>query len=320
MTDRVFACLAGLATGDAIGKQSETLSHDAVVRWYPHGIHGFEGSPGDVIPRYARNTKRRWLIGETTDDTERTLALARAILRDGEVHHDTVGRELLACSKCVHPGLKSLWQFHQAANPSRVTDEHDGCGAATRVAPVGILYKSHRLDEIVNGAREASISTHGGPLALAAAAATAAAVSAAIDGAAPDEIVEFAQHAATRAERARSNATDVVFAPAIRVVHRELSLGARLDAGTIAERFFPATPLTIVPLAIALSTLLDSAETAILLAANIGGDADSVASIAGAILGGRCPRTVNDHWLAVVEKVNGHGLAGVAAALSQRRD
>jgi ADP-ribosylglycohydrolase len=119
--------LAGLATGDAIGKQTETLSHDTVVRWYLRGIRGFEGSPGDVIPRYARNTKRRWLIGETTDDTERTLAVARAILRDGQVHHDTVGRELLACTKCVHPGLKSLWQFHQAADPSRITDEHDGC-------------------------------------------------------------------------------------------------------------------------------------------------------------------------------------------------
>jgi ADP-ribosylglycohydrolase len=44
-----------------------------------------------------------------------------------------------------------------------------------------------------------------------------------------------------------------------------------------------AAPRTIVPLALALATLLHSAEEAILLAANVGGDSDSVASIAGGI-------------------------------------
>jgi ADP-ribosylglycohydrolase len=49
---RVIACLKGLATGDAIGKQTETLGHDEVRKWYPEGITGFHGRPGDVIPRY----------------------------------------------------------------------------------------------------------------------------------------------------------------------------------------------------------------------------------------------------------------------------
>ena len=129
-----------------------------------------------------------WRIGETTDDTERTIAVARAILQDGDVRHASVGRELLSCTKSVHPGVKSLWEFHQAGDATRVTENHNGCGAAIRVASVGILYSSGRLDEIVAGAREASISTHGGPLALAAAAATAAAVSAAIDGVGPHDI------------------------------------------------------------------------------------------------------------------------------------
>ena len=43
--------------------------------------------------------------------------------------------------------------------------------------------------------------------------------------------------------------------------------------------------MTIVPLALGLATTMQSAEEAILLAANIGGDSDSVASIAGGILG-----------------------------------
>jgi len=105
---RALGCLKGIATGDAIGKQTETLSRSGVLRWYPSGIRGFEGMPGTVIPRYVGNAKREWRIGETTDDTEGTIAVARAILHDGVARHETVGRELLTCRKSVHPGVKSL--------------------------------------------------------------------------------------------------------------------------------------------------------------------------------------------------------------------
>jgi ADP-ribosylglycohydrolase len=318
-TERIVGSLKGIATGDAIGKQTETLSRDAVLRWYPDAIHGFDGPPGTVIPRYVGNAKREWRIGETTDDTERTLAVARAILRDGDVHHTSVGRELLKCEKCVHPGVRSLWEFHQAGDPARVTQSHDGCGAAIRVAPVGIVFRSHRLDEIVAAAEQASISTHGGPLAIAAAAATAAAVSAAIDGAVSLDVIEAAQDAATRAERKRCGTTDHTFAEAIRVIHNDLRTWTQLEPGSVASKYFPNHPLTIVPLAITLGTVMNSAEAAILLATNIGGDSDSVASIAGAILGARCPDTVNDEWYATVEMVNGHSLISIAHDLSVLR-
>ena len=316
---RILACLKGIATGDAVGKQTETLSRESVLRWYPDGVRGFEGPPGTPISRYVGNAKREWRIGETTDDTERTIAVARAILDDGDVRHASVGREMLECVKCVHPGIASLWEFHQAGDPARVADRHDGCGAAIRVAPVGILYSSGRLDEIVAGAREASIPTHGGALALAAAAATAAAVSAAIDGALPTEIIGIAERAAAQAERQRSGSADAVFAHAVHIIHADLHAWSELDAGKIAARYFPNTPLTIVPLAIALGTVAGSAEAAILLATNIGGDSDSVASIAGAIAGARCPETINDEWYGIVEQVNNHNLISLAEALTGLR-
>lgn len=310
IADRVHGCLAGLATGDAIGKQTETLSRADVLRWYPDGVRGFEGPPGSPIARYLDNAKRDWRIGETTDDTERTIAVARAILQDGEVRHESVGRELLRCEKCVHPGLRSLWEFHQAGDPARVAQRHDGCGAAIRVAPVGILYRSAGLDEIVAGAREAAIPTHGGSLAIAAAAATAAAVSAAIDGASPLDIIGLAQRAA---------ALDGTFGEAVRTTYDDLRQGSDLEPARVAARYFPETPLTIVPLALTLATVMHSAESAILLAANVGGDSDSVASIAGAILGARDPATVNEEWYTVVERVNGHDLRSLSARLSALR-
>lgn len=317
--DRILGCLTGIATGDAVGKQTETLSRKNVLHWYPHGVRGFEGSPGSVIPRYAGNSKHEWRIGETTDDTERTIAVARAIVADRTVTHESIGREMLRCRKCIHPGLKSLWEFHQAADPARMATNHDGCGAAIRVAPVGILYASHRFDELLRGAHEAAISTHGGSLAIAAAAATAAAVSAAIDEAAAREILEIAVRAAAESERRWPGPGDPAFAHAIGKVHEQLSRLSGSGPEEIAACCFPNHPMTIVPLALALGTLLTSAQDAILLAANVGGDSDSVASITGAILGARHPNTVNEDWYGLVEAINHHELVAVATQLARLR-
>ena len=317
--ERILGCLTGIATGDAIGKQTENLSREDIRRWYPHGVGGFEGPPGSPIPRYVGNRKREWRMGETTDDTERTIAVARAILQDGDVRHASVGREMLKCRKSVHPGVRSLWEFHEAGDPARVAQRHDGCGAAIRVAPVGILYRSDRLDAIVAGAREASISTHGGSLAIAAAAATAAAVSAAIDGASPLQIIGVAERAAAQAELESTGSADATFAGAVRTIHEDLHQWSEIHPAEVARRYFPGGPLTIVPLALALGTVMQSAEAAILLAANVGGDSDSVASIAGAILGARCPGTLNHEWYAVVEQVNCHDLLSLSEDLGALR-
>ena len=318
--DRIVACLQGIATGDAVGKQTEGLSRENVPRWYPNGVRGFEGTPGAVIPRYATNSKRQWRIGETTDDTERTLAVARAILTEKAVSHVGVGRAMLECVKCVHPGVKSLWEFHRAADPGRIAVGHDGCGAAIRVAPIGILHSSDSLDALVNDAREASISTHAGSLAIAAAAATAAAVSAAIDEAPASDVLALAEQAAAKAESRWPGASAAPsFATAVRSVHDELASMPVLRAESVASRCVPTGPLTIVPLALALATLMPSAEEAILLAANVGGDSDSVASIAGGILGAMYPATVNQRWCEVVENVNGHDVAAIARELTRLR-
>jgi ADP-ribosylglycohydrolase len=317
--DRIAGCLKGIATGDAIGKQTESLSHEQVRRWYPLGVRGFEGMPGTVIPRYSGNSRHEWRIGETTDDTERTIAVARAIIAGGTVSRVSIGREMLLCAKCVHPGVTSLWEFHQAADPARIATDHDGCGAAIRVAPVGIFYRSARVDDIVSAAFEASISTHGGPLAIAAAAATAAAVSTAIDGRSAPEVFESALRAAEQAESRRPDSSPPLFADALQSIHATLARLPALRAADVASRCFPDSPLTIVPLALGLATVLPSAEEAILLAANIGGDSDSVASIAGGILGAMFPDTVNRQWHDVVEQVNGHGLAALATELTRLR-
>jgi ADP-ribosylglycohydrolase len=219
----------------------------------------------------------------------------------------------------VHPGVKSLWEFHHAGDPDRIATSHDGCGAAIRVAPVGIFYSPASLNLLVEGAREASISTHGGSLATAAAAATAAAVSAAVDGASSEQVFALAERAAAVAESRWPGLSAPTFANAVRAVHDELAALPAIRAADVAARCFPDRPLTIVPLALALATTMRSAEEAILIATNVGGDSDSVASIAGGILGARYPDTVNPQWYEVVGRINTHSLMALADELAALR-
>ncbi len=306
MRKRVIGCFKGLATGDAVGKQTETLGHADIATWYPDGIRGFEGRPGDVIPRYL-GKRYEWRIGEFTDDTEQTLAVTRAILRVGAVRHEAVGRELLTCRKSLHPGV-SLWAFVQSGDAARIAPDGDGCGAAMRVAPVGVLSRTDRLEELVDAAYEVSIPTHGGTLAIGAAAAVAGAVSAGLEGRTAGEVLQTALRAARLTEGS-------AIADSIEKMHDELR-GLPLTAGAIAQRYFPDNPLTIVPLAIALAVILQSVEQVVLLASNIGGDTDSVASIGGAICGAMCPETVNDSWFDTVAAVNAENIIDAAESLA----
>lgn len=303
--DRAIGCFQGLATGDAIGKQTETLSRAEVRRWYPGGIGGFEGRPGDVIPRYA-GKRYEWRIGETTDDTEQTLAVARALLGGG-ANHTAIGQELLRCRKSAHPGV-SLWSFLQIGDPARIAPDGDGCGAAMRVAPVGIISPSDRIEDLVRGAYECAIPTHGGRLAISAAAAVAAAVSAAVEGRSIAGVLALALQA-----------SDGPIAEAIEQIYADLRGRKRLAMDELAQQWLPIDPRTIVPLAIALALVTGSAEETILLAANIGGDSDSVASIGGAIAGALQPHTVNRQWFAVVSAINRDAIVDTAVSLAALR-
>jgi hypothetical protein len=130
---------------------------------------------------------------------------------------------------------------------------------------------------------------------------------------------QIAEYAAALAERRWPGCGGPAMTSAIREVYDALSNLPALGAAEVGGRCFPDRPLTIVPLALGLATLMKSAEDAILLAATIGGDSDSVASIAGGILGAMHPDTVNQGWYEVVEDVNGHGLMRIAGDLAQLR-
>jgi ADP-ribosylglycohydrolase len=315
--ERIIACFKGLATGDAVGKQTETLARTDIEKWYRGGITGFHGQPGDIIPRYV-GKRYAWRIGETTDDTEQTVAVARALLREGKVSHEAIGKELLGCKKSLHPGV-SLWAFHKRGDPARIASEGDGCGAAMRVVPVGVIYPSSRLDDLVRGAYECAIPTHGGQLAICAAAAVTCAVSAALDGKPALEVLEAALEGSRKAEDLRPSKGTPTIAECLKKIYSDLAGRRQLLVDEIAQGYFPDRPHTIVPLAISLAVITQSAEQTTLLATNLGGDSDSVASIGSAIAAALQPETVNEEWFEVVRSINEDDLIQTAISLAGMR-
>jgi ADP-ribosylglycohydrolase len=315
--ERSVACLKGLASGDAIGKQTESLTRHAVEQWYPDGVIGFHGKLGAVIPRYI-GKRYEWRIGETTDDTEQTIAVARTLIAEGIVSHSSIGRALMACWKSNHPDL-SLGRFQQRGDPDFICHEGDGCGAAMRIAPLGIAYSHRRMADLVEAVYQASVPTHGGQFALCAAASFSAAVSAAIDGGSSLEVFNAAIHAAQETEQFRPPSSIGNMAITLRRMHDGL-----LSVPDLSERLrqndcFPDKPIIIVPLAISLALVTKSSRRTILLAANIGGDTDSVASIGGALAAAMFPETVDEEWYQAVERINDHRLAELASKLTALR-
>ena len=316
--ERSVACLKGLSVGDAIGKQTETLKRDTVKQWYPAGITGFHGEVGTVIPRYVAR-RYEWRVGETTDDTEQTLAVADTLITEGGLSHSSVGQRLMNCRKSNHPDV-SLGRFQQRGDPEFICSEGDGCGAAMRVAPVGIVYSCGRLSQLIEAVFQASVPTHGGQLAICAAAAVAAAVSAAVDGKSCDEVLNVAVEAAREAEGLRAPSSAGNMAKALGRMHAQLVAARQeLSARLHEEDCFPDRTVVIVPLAISLALVTKSASETILLASNIGGDTDSVASIGGALAAAMFPQSVNDGWYQAVEHLNNHNLVELAAKLAALR-
>jgi ADP-ribosylglycohydrolase len=307
-------------TGDAIGKQTETLAHSDVRKWYPQGVEGFHGRPGDVIPRY-RGKRYEWRVGETTDDTEQTIAVGEALVQAGTANHEVIGTELLRCRKSVHPGVR-IWEFQQAADPNRIAPDGDGCGAAMRVSPVGVLNPPDALEMIARAAFQSSIPTHAGQFGICTAASVAAAISAAIEGKDVARVLTTAIEAARHAQDLCPGESRINVCDSIRAVGDWLVGRPSLSADEIAEKCFPKEPVNIVPLAIGLALVTESAEATTLIAANVGGDSDSVASIGSAIAAALRPQSLNNAWFRVVYSINPaecSRLFAIASELAERR-
>ena len=326
---RAYGALAGLALGDALGMPTQAMSPQQIQTVYGH-VTGLVD--GDKSQPYAPGMA----AGSVTDDTEQALLIASLLLKGHgsglNLDASEFSHALLAWEDSMNergsldllgPSTKAaLERVRAGENPLRVGGEGTTNGAAMRVTPIGIAASTSDRQLFADAVWSSCQVTHATRQGFQSAALVAAAVSLGIDAGAADvtdllwKAVAFVRSLPERG--AWSPEPDVVAA-----THRALNLAAQPPsslewlAGQIGTAVAAAQA---IPMAFALLAR-DPSPRALLQAANLGGDTDTIGAIAGAILGASLGVEVFDAYgLAQVEQVSQLDLPSVATDLLALRD
>jgi len=320
-TERAIAALYGLAIGDALGMPMQMMSRESITKRYGR-LSGFESGAAD------HPIAAGMPAGSITDDTEQTLLLARHLVQNaGRVDAAEFARLLVAWEDAMR--ARGSLDLLGPSTRGAVTALLDGVpieeagrfgitnGAAMRVTPIGIVAGSTDLKALVDRVVEASMVSHNTGVAIAGASAVAAAVSAGLDGATVSESIPIAI-------RAAAIGRDRGYWVAAGDVSRRIEWAVRLTDGDDVERSLAdvaelvGTSLATqesVPAAFAILALhSDDPWQAVLTAASLGGDTDTIAAMVGAVTGA-CGGAFPSAAMATVRTVNDLHLEELAAHL-----
>ncbi len=290
--ERARGALWGLAMGDALGMPTQYLPRSLVEERYGL-LDTFEPGPPDNalcagVP-----------AGRVTDDTDQAVIVARILIEShGRFDPHRFAEELLAWESRMRAAgsldllgpstLKALAGV--AAGESLATSGRwgDTNGAAMRVAPVGIATPFGDPASFADRVHGVGYVTHNTQIATAGAAAVAAAVSVAVDGAGLEEALAAGIVAAQAGAKVgfyvagADVATRIIWAlesVADLTPHEALDVVYDLIGSGVATQ-------EAVPAAFAFASLLgDDPWLTCRTAASLGGDCDTIAAMAGAIVG-----------------------------------
>ena len=328
---RAHGALAGLALGDALGMPTQAMSPEQIRAVYGR-ITGLVDA--DASQPYAPGMP----AGSVTDDTEQALLVASLLVRGrgsssgrvavdvGEFAHALLAWEDSMIERgsldLLGPSTKAaLERVRAGEDPLSVGGAGTTNGAAMRVTPIGIAVSTADPEAFAESVWSSCRVTHATRQGFQSAALVAAAVSMGIDAASSSAsdvralLWEAVSYVASLSPRgAWAPDPDVVAA-----TRRALELASTSPLPSLellAEQIGSSVASAhAIPMAFALLTR-DPSPRALLDAANIGGDTDTIGAIAGAILGAAAGVGVFDgRALAQVEEVSRLGLATVAEQL-----
>jgi ADP-ribosyl-[dinitrogen reductase] hydrolase len=287
--DRSLGALLGMAVGDALGAPVEGLSSEEIAERHGGRLTEMVGGGVHDMPP-----------GSATDDTEMTICLARALIASGGYDHDAALREYVEWYRTGPVGIgrtvSGVLERVAAGTPvyEAVREQHEASGGSTasngvlmRTTPIAIAFAGNEA-----GLRDATLSdaalTHYDPLAGKAALLHNQVVSWLLtDG-----------HARVEQELREPSWLD----ERLEDVVIPATTGAREHA---AEHVRGAGAFAISTVSVALTALFSAPtfEEGLVWAVNLGGDADTNASVAGALLGARHgARAIPARWLDALQR------------------
>jgi ADP-ribosyl-[dinitrogen reductase] hydrolase len=273
--DRALGALLGLAVGDALGTTLEFRARDT----YQPLTDIVGGGPFKLAP------------GEWTDDTALALALADSLASDDRLDEEDLLRRFVewwqegtySCTgRCFDIGLTTRaalmhWQATGASHSASADSQLAGNGSLMRLAPVAIRFW-HDRDRLTDVAARQSKTTHAAPEAVDACVAFANVLADAIEGRSKAEVLR------DRSE-AYAGAAGTVMAGGWRGKSR-----AAIRSGGYVVHSLEAALWCV--------DRTSTYREAVLMAANLGEDADTTAAITGQLAGALHGASgIPDQWL-----------------------
>lgn len=325
--NRAAQTLVGLAVGDALGMPTQSMSRAEIARRYGP-ITRLEDAVADqpIAPAMP--------AGAVTDDTEQALLLAELLISGGgRIDALALARALQAWEDemrargsldLLGPSTKAALEALASGVPPEESGRNGTTnGAAMRIAPIGIAIPAADPSELLQAVVSASRPTHNTGLALSAAAAVAGTVSAGIDGADLVQALDFGLRLAElAAERGHWAAGASVPGKARWALVQAAGMDDRTVADFVAEVVGTSVSSqeSVVAAIILAGHYRDRPFAGLCAAASLGGDTDTVAAIAGAMLGATSDTSpAPDEVIARVSSVSGLSLQPTADALLELR-
>lgn len=315
---KTYGCLAGLALGDALGLPTEMLTPQLIAEWY--------GEIRGVTTIDARHPHHNLPRGSVSDDTDQALLLAQLLIDDGVIDPHRFAQKLLTWSRTPRVrennflGKATCAALDAIATgaPVETTGRGETIGAAMRVAPIALACASR--EKLIEQVVASCVPTHNTHAAISGAMSVAFAVSAALE---PNATSETMADAAAAGARIGSKfgawswtpPLDKRIAWAMRAV---VGMSPR-DTARFAYEVIGTgeAPWELITSAFAILCAANGEPmSALLAAANTGGDTDTLGALVGALVGAlRGIDALDAVMVGEVERVNGLELATIAKGL-----
>jgi len=263
---KILNSMYGQAIGDMLGEPVEGLTREEIAMQH-HTITGFISPPS------------------ITDDTIMTHLVVRSICETGRADRRHIAQTFLRNRARIPRMGPTTAQalFGLAEDPDFTPTTGTTDGAAMRAPAIAWLFPA---DLVIPNAIESSLATHGAPVAIAGACAVACAVSKAIAGADIETVVRAGVHGAREVSGdLASLILEVVSLASQRSLEDAIDI---TGCGIETEEAVPAV--------FAIISKHHDFRSAVLAAVNLGGDADTIAGMAGAITGGMSHELPRD-WI-----------------------
>lgn len=327
LRDRVLGSFYGVALGDAMGMPSELWPRARVLSHFGEITEFLPGPDGHFIVD-------GFQAGQVTDDTQQTLMLAGAIIdRDGRVDPEVVAKHLVAWADRVGAtegnflgpsSAKAIAALRGGASPWETGKTGETNGAAMRIAPVGIMSRPDDLRVLVDRVEAACVASHHTDVAIGGASLVAGAIAAAIDspsdGSVSDRVEAVLETAYEAAALGSERGEHVVSASVVSrsKIAVDLARTVRSDREFLQDLYdtvgASVGTTESVPAAIGIFARADGDPVrSALLAANLGGDTDTIGAIAGGLCGAFSGvSAIPSFYLERLNEVNDLGIERVA--------